>query len=136
MKVFLDANILFSASNPQWLTRQLLEALEQAGASLISSAYVWEEAERNVRSHFPKNLMELHTLRTRLKFISDTMLASGIFQILPEKDRPVLAAAIRGKCSHLLTGDYKHFGELMGHRICGVKVVSQRLLAEELSQAQ
>lgn len=135
MKVFLDANILFSASNPQWLTRRLLEALEQAGATLVSSAYVWEEAERNVRSHFPNNLMELHTLRTRLEFVSDTVVADGLFQILPEKDRPVLAAAIRGKCSHLLTGDYKHFGDLIGLRICGVKVVSQRLLAEDLSQA-
>jgi len=134
VKVFLDANILFSASNPQWLTLQLLDALERAGATLVSSAYVLDEAERNVRSHFPESLGELGKLRSRLEWISDAVLAEGLFEILPEKDRPVLAAAIRGHCSHLLTGDYKHFGELMGQTISGVKVVSQLLLAEELGQ--
>lgn len=134
MKVFLDANILFSASNPQWLTRQLLDVLNQAGAELTSSDYVWDEAEWNVRSHFPECLEELGKLRSRLEWIQDPVLAEGLFEMLPKKDRPVLAAAIRGKCSHLLTGDYKHFGELMGREISGVRIVSQRLMAEELAQ--
>ncbi|HSH09464.1 MAG TPA: hypothetical protein VK995_03695 [Oceanipulchritudo sp.] len=85
MKVFLDANILFSASNPQWLTRHLLDALEQSGAALTSSDYVWDEAERNVRSH-------------------------------------------------LVTGHYKQFGDLMGLTLSAVKIVSQRPMAEELNQ--
>jgi hypothetical protein len=38
--VFLDANILFSAANPRWLTRQLLDALEDFSAKLMSSAYM------------------------------------------------------------------------------------------------
>jgi len=134
VKVFLDANILFSASNPRWLTGQLLDALEQSGAELMSSAYVWDEAERNVRSHIPEHLEELGKLKSRLEWIEETALAKGLFEILPEKDRPVLAAAIRGKCSHLLTGDYKHFGEFMGREVSGVKIVSQRLIAEELIQ--
>ena len=134
MKVFLDANILFSASNPQWLTRHLLGALEQSGAALTSSEYVWDEAERNVRSHFPEYLEELGKLRSRLEWIQDPILAEGLLEILPQKDRPVLAAAIRGKCSHLVTGDYKHFGDLMGLTLSGVKIVSQRLMAEELNQ--
>jgi hypothetical protein len=69
VKVILDANILFSASNPRWLTRQLLDAFEQTGAELTSSAYVWDEAERNVRSHFPNNLNELGKLKSRLGWI-------------------------------------------------------------------
>jgi predicted nucleic acid-binding protein len=32
---------------------------------------------------------------------------------LPEKDRPILEAAIRCKATHLLTGDRKHFGRFM-----------------------
>jgi predicted nucleic acid-binding protein len=33
--------------------------------------------------------------------------------ILPEKDRPILEAAIQCKASHLLTGDIKDFGPIM-----------------------
>jgi len=33
--------------------------------------------------------------------------------ILPEKDRPILEAAIQCKASHLLTGDIKDFGPMM-----------------------
>ena len=132
MKVFLDANILFSAANPRWLTRQLLDALEEFSAELVSSAYAWDEAERNVRGHFPEHLEELGKLKSRLGWIEDKALSEGLFEMLPEKDRPVLAAAIRGKCSHLLTGDFKHFGQFMGKNISGVKIVSQRLLTEEL----
>jgi hypothetical protein len=99
VKVFRDANILFSAANPRWLTRHLLDVLEQTGAELTSSAYVWDEAERNVRSHFPMNLDELGKLKHRLGWIKDTALAEGLFESLPKKDRPVLAAAIQGNQS-------------------------------------
>lgn len=134
MKVFLDDNILFSAANSRWLTRQLLDALEGFSAELMSSAYAWDEAERNVRGHYSEHLEELSKLKARLGWIDDKALAEGLFEMLPEKDRPVLTAAIRGACSHLLTGDFKHFGPFLGKNISGVKIVSQRLMAEELAR--
>ena len=133
MKVFLDANILFSATNPRWLTRHLVDALAQKGAQLVTSSYVWEEAERNVRRYFPRHLQELGMLQVKLTMLDDPVVADGQFEGLPEKDRPVLAGAIYGNCSHLLTGDHKHFGALMGMTIKGVRIVSQRMLAEELT---
>ena len=51
---------------------------------------------------------------------------------LPEKDRPVLAAAIRSQCAALLTGDRTHFGFLYGKTIRGVTIHSPRSLAEKL----
>ena len=51
---------------------------------------------------------------------------------LAEKDRPILDAAIAGKCTHLLTGDAKHFGTWMGKSVSGVKIVNQRMMTEEL----
>jgi len=51
---------------------------------------------------------------------------------LPEKDRPVLAAAIRHGCAALVTGDRSHFGALYGRTIRGVRIHSPRSLAEEL----
>lgn len=65
MKVFLDANILFSSSNPQSATRFLLDI-------------------------------------------------------------------ILSKCTHLWTGDKKHFPQLYGKTIHGVKIVSSIMLAEEI----
>jgi hypothetical protein len=49
---------------------------------------------------------------------------------LPEKDRPVLAAAINHHCDILVTGDRTHFGPLYGKIIQGVSVLSPAMLAE------
>ena len=52
--------------------------------------------------------------------------------LLPDKDEPVLGAAIAGRCDYLVTGDRTHFGALYGRTIGGVAIVSPRQLAEEL----
>jgi hypothetical protein len=51
---------------------------------------------------------------------------------LPDKDRPVLAAAIRLGCGALVTGDRMHFGSGYGRAFGGVKIHSPRTLAESL----
>lgn len=43
---------------------------------------------------------------------------------LPDKDRPILLAAIGIEASHLLTGDFRHFGPYYGKRLEGVLVLS------------
>jgi hypothetical protein len=48
---------------------------------------------------------------------------------LPEKDWPVLAAAIRLRCDALVTGDRTHFGAGYGRSFGGVTVDSPRSLA-------
>lgn len=52
---------------------------------------------------------------------------------LPEKDRPVLGAAVRLCCDVLVTGDRTHFGAGCGHVFGGVTILSPRLLAERLT---
>jgi hypothetical protein len=49
---------------------------------------------------------------------------------LPEKDRPVLAAAIRLGCDALVTGDRTYFGAGYGRVYGGVTIYSPRTLAE------
>jgi predicted nucleic acid-binding protein len=56
-------------------------------------------------------------------------LASEIAPELPEKDRPVLAAAIQSRCDVLLTGDKTHFGPLYGRVLEGVTIHSPASLA-------
>jgi hypothetical protein len=51
---------------------------------------------------------------------------------VPEKNRPVLAAAIRLECDALVTGDRTHFGAFYGKRLGGVAIHSPRSLAEAL----
>jgi hypothetical protein len=45
---------------------------------------------------------------------------------LPPKDVPILLAAIAARCTHLLTGDRKHFGQYFGKSIHGVNVMMVR----------
>jgi len=51
---------------------------------------------------------------------------------LKAKDIPILGGAIAGNASHLLTGDERDFGAFFGKTIRGVKIVSPRMLADEL----
>jgi len=51
---------------------------------------------------------------------------------LPEKDQPVLIAAIPGSRDILITGDRNHFGPLFGLTFFGVVVYSPSQAAEAL----
>jgi hypothetical protein len=42
---------------------------------------------------------------------------------LPEKDLPILLAAIDGAATHLLTGDWEHFGPYYRREITGVLIL-------------
>jgi hypothetical protein len=48
---------------------------------------------------------------------------------LPEKDRPVLLAAMAMECDVLLTGDRTHFGAGYGKTFAGVTVYASAQLA-------
>lgn len=42
---------------------------------------------------------------------------------LPEKDVPILLAAIAAHATHLLTGDVRHFGPYFGKKIEGITIM-------------
>lgn len=42
---------------------------------------------------------------------------------LPEKDQPILQAAIHARATHLLTGDKQHFGGYFGRKLGGALVL-------------
>lgn len=128
MKIFLDANILFSAALPGSRTGKFLTVgLRQA--EMVTSAYAVEEARRNLVRHNPVTLDELRRLVHALPLTNGTTILPDL--ALPAKDRPILEAAVAAECTHLLTGDFKHFGRLLGRSVGGVKITSMRMLADE-----
>ena len=134
MRIFLDANILFSAAKSDGAVRLLLNLLRKAGHECCVDGYVTEEARRNLAAKAPEGLAALEALLPRLQREgaqhADAALEAGL--PLPEKDRPVLAAAIRHGCAALVTGDRRHFGSLYGKTLHGVAIHSPRSLAEAL----
>ena len=134
MRVFLDANILFSAAKSDGAMRRLLNLLVKTGHECCADGYVVEEARRNLVAKSPAAIEVLDVLLRRVH-VADTHYGDSELEAalpLPEKDRPVLAAAIRHRCDALVTGDHTHFGKLYGRTIHGVKIHSPRSLAIEL----
>lgn len=135
MRVFLDANILFSAAKSDGAIRELLSILSRRGDKLCVDPYVVEEATRNLAAKSPGSTAFLETLLNTIETIPMAVESPDLATYgLPEKDRPVLAAAIRGRCNILLTGDRTHFGALYGKRIQGVDVLSPAQMGERLAR--
>jgi predicted nucleic acid-binding protein len=129
MKVFLDANILFSAAQPRSRMRAFLDVLLDR-AQCLTNDYAIEEARRNLAAKFPDGLKALERLAEQCAIVLQLKTDLGVE--LPLKDVPILGGAIAGQATHLLTGDERDFGKFWGKTIQGVKIVSPRMLAEEL----
>lgn len=132
MRIFLDANILFSAAKSDGAIRRLLSLLAAAGHELCADDYVLEEARRNLLLKGEPGSDLDHVLQmAAIKHVAHGRRSEAELP-LPEKDRPVLEAAIRSRCHILVTGDKTHFGALYRRKIEGVEVLSAAQLAEKL----
>ena len=129
MRVFLDANILFSASFPNSHLADFLGKL-QHHAALLTNAHAMAEAERNIAAKQPDRLAVHETFAASLERVPVQMFDLEVR--LAEKDRPILCGAIAGKADFLLTGDKKDFGHLFGKTVHGVKIVTVQMLFAEL----
>jgi predicted nucleic acid-binding protein len=134
MRVFLDANLLFSGAKSDGAIRRLLTLLEKAGHECCADSYVIEEARRNLLAKAPDRVPTLEALLARMTTMGAQRIDAALEASfpLPEKDRRVLAAAIRHDCGALVTGDRTHFGALYGRTIRGVTIYSPRSIAETL----
>ncbi len=112
-RVFLDANVLFTAAHNPAGKAALVIALGVKGKwEVVSSSYAAEEAGRNIASKFPQAQSRLWDLIDSISIIASGAGADCPVK-LPEKDRPIMEAAVRSQATHLLTGDMKDFGVLM-----------------------
>ena len=129
MRVFLDANILFSAALPHSRMRTFLDVLLDRVDCLINE-FATEEARRNLAAKFPDGVESLERVVRRCEMVSQ--LTTGLGVELALKDLPILGGAIGGSATHLPTGDQRDFGKFWGQTIQGVKIVSPKMLAAEL----
>jgi predicted nucleic acid-binding protein len=130
MRVFLDANVLFSASNAGSNIARLVDWL-LAEATAVTSDLAREEARRNLAMKRVDWLPAFEQLMQRVEEVP-----SALFDLpvsLDEKDRPLLCAAIRAKCTHFATGDSRDFGHLFGKAVEQVQVVDLLALAKLLA---
>lgn len=119
-RIFLDANILFSAAYRP--NAGLQKLWELPNTEIATSTYAIEEAKANLQHEG-----QLKLLDTLLKNV--VVISSWEHITLPEnvelveKDVPILQAAIAGEADYLITGDIRDFGDYFGKTISGVEVI-------------
>lgn len=121
IRIYLDANVLFSASYSE--QNRFLQFWQLIGVKPVTSPYAIAE----VRGHLvrPGHSDRFDNLLNETDLVSDADL-----RIIPpsvvmvEKDRPILAAAIHASIDYLVTGDRNHFGHLYNTTISFVYVMS------------
>ena len=121
-RLFLDANILFSAARSP--DSRVLWLWKQKDICLLTSEYALEETQRNLaaadsRKRLGLLVKSIEVVSTPTGF-PDIELSPGVH--LPKKDQPILAAAIKAAATHLITGDKKHFRCCFAERVCGVLI--------------
>jgi predicted nucleic acid-binding protein len=120
-RVFLDANVLFSAAYR--VESPLRTLFTMPRTHLVTSAYALEEARRNLSAG--QQQAELERLCRSVEVVS-VLPPQGELSILaklPANDRPILWAAISVRATHLLSGDFKAFGRFYGTTINGVTIM-------------
>ena len=123
-RVFLDANILFSVAYGLSALDRLWKVQAEGKCILLASAYVIEEARRNLNEKGQLRKLELYVSRMEIVPEMDPTIDCPID--LPQKDKPVFMAAVSAKADYLLTGDIRHFGKYFGQKIMGVKILMAR----------
>lgn len=129
MKVFVDANILFSAAySDDNLPLTLLQLGSSKGLHFITCDYVVEETRRNLQRKASAGLLRLPPLVKACTPIA-TPTTGEVPASLPAKDHPIWRGALVTDCNVLLTGDRKDFGGLTHAKF---RVLSARILFEEV----
>ena len=119
-RLFLDANVLFSAAYRPNARLLLLWKLEKV--ILCSSHFALEEARINLTEEPQRHRLKRLARSIELFDAIPRDLPRGVE--LPDKDVPILLAAVAARATHLITGDVRHFGPYFGRTIEGILILS------------
>jgi len=132
IRAFLDANVLFSASNAGSNISRLMKLLLDLGTA-VTSDFAIEEVRRNLEIKRPGWVEESSRIAEAMEIVPSVQFPLSVEIV--DKDKPILCAAIRSGCDVLVTGDRQHFGHLYDQEVQGVAVVTLLRLAEMLAEA-
>jgi predicted nucleic acid-binding protein len=134
IRLFLDANVLISAA---WKDGSKVTRLWRiANVELITTGYVLTECRRNLQPGEQRDRLSRLLLAVRvIEFTETPTLEPSLLLSLPEKDQPVLAAAILVRADFLVTGDRKRFGAWFGATIFGLRVEPPARFPEVLEES-
>lgn len=123
IRVFVDANILFSAAYKA--TSRIKGLWSNESIRLVASEQVLTEATRNLGKKHPEAVGRLNELVPFLEVTDEK--AEIDADLVVAKDLHVLASAIGSKCDYLVTGDHAHFAHLVNVPLEGLTVLSTDL---------
>jgi hypothetical protein len=113
VKLFLDANVLFTAAhNSHGKAAFVIELAGEGHWDVVTSSFAIEEARRNLEIKFPDAIGRFEELLEGIGIVP-AVLGQSCPIDLPEKDVPIFVSALGAECTHLLTGDLKDFGRFM-----------------------
>jgi predicted nucleic acid-binding protein len=114
VKIFLDANILFTAAySPKGKSALLISQSKTLSLELVTCDFAIEEAKKNLLIKAPRSLNLFDEILLKIGSVPTVFLQECPID-LPLKDHPIFLSALKSECSHLLTGDMKDFGKHMG----------------------
>ena len=131
-RVFLDANVLFSAAiSPGGVARAIFELSDQRRdrLELVATGYALKEAFRNLERKRPDDVGNLLGLIDGMWFAEEPPegLADRLQGRVPDpKDLPILAGAVWAEADLLVTGNSKDFRDLYGEHVGGCLVLRPR----------
>ena len=118
-RVFLDANVLFSAAYGSPGLRWLWVLAAEGRCRLLSCALAVEEARRNLDTHAQRRRLARYVRKVEL---TEQPLEGEYPLEPPAGDRLSFLAAAAARATHFLTGDARHFGAHYGRRVSSVRI--------------
>jgi len=120
-RLFLDANILFSAAYRSDAGVQRLWTAPNS--ELVTSDYAIEEATRNLADADQRERLDglLESVEIVPSRVLDPDLRGNVQ--LRDKDWPILSGAVAAGATRLITGDVRDFGSYFGQKVLGILIL-------------
>jgi predicted nucleic acid-binding protein len=119
-RVFLDANVLFSAAYGSPKISTLWDRARSGPCRLLVSRYAIEEARRNLGD--PAHHATLARLVEDVTVVDEPPSGVRCPIALPDDDRAVFLAALAAGATHFLTGDARHYGAHFDAQVAGMRI--------------
>ena len=124
MRVVFDTNVLISALIYGGLPRDLLTRVFRGELTLITSVVLMAELEEVLIDRFAHDAPLARTVRAEIELLAEVVDVSAVERVARDvDDDSVLAAAIAGEASAIVTGD-RHLLVLVEHH--GIRIVTPR----------